>query len=80
MAPRTDVKACAVEGVLPTSESIRSRRYTFITEVYAVMRRGASPEQPSRRLRDWPLGPAGQAIVEESGYVPVGPAPQAAPR
>ena len=73
--PRTDVKACAVDGVLPTSASIRSRRYPFITEVDVVVRRNLRPEHPARRLRDWLLSPAGQAVVEESGYVPVREAP-----
>ena len=42
-APRADVKACAVDGVLPTSASIRSRRYPFITEVDVVVRRNLRP-------------------------------------
>jgi phosphate transport system substrate-binding protein len=70
MAPSGDVKACAVEGVLPTSESIRSRRYPLVTDVYVVIRRDIPADHPARRLRDWMLGPTGQRIVEESGYVP----------
>jgi hypothetical protein len=71
MAPRTDVKACAVDGVLPTSETIRARRYPFVTEVYVVVRRELPADHPARRLRDWMPGPRGQGIVIESGYVPV---------
>jgi phosphate transport system substrate-binding protein len=71
MAPRRDVKACAVEGIVPTSETIRSRRYPFVTEVYVVVRRDMPAGNPAYRLSDWMLGPAGQSIVLESGYVPV---------
>jgi phosphate transport system substrate-binding protein len=64
-----DVKGCAVGGVLPTSKNILSRRYPFISEVFAVLRRSLPAEHPARRLRDWMLEPAGQSVVEESGYV-----------
>jgi phosphate transport system substrate-binding protein len=71
MSPSSDIKACAVEGILPTSESIRALRYPLATEVYIVVRCGIPADHPAGRLRDWMLGPTGQAIVETSGYVPV---------
>jgi phosphate transport system substrate-binding protein len=71
MSPPRDVKACAVDGIRPTAETIRSRRYPFVTEVYTVVRRDLPPDHPAGRLRDWMLGPKGQRIVEESGYVAV---------
>jgi phosphate transport system substrate-binding protein len=71
MAPRSDVKACAGDGVLPSSENIRSGRYPLVAPVYIATRRDISAEHPTSQLRDWILGPAGQAIVEESGYAPV---------
>jgi phosphate transport system substrate-binding protein len=73
MAPPSSTKACAVEGVLPTSETIRSRQYPFVTEVYVVVRRDLPPEHLARRLRDWLLSPTGQRMVEQTGYVPVSP-------
>ena len=71
MAPPGRAKACAIENVLPTSETIRSRRYPFVTEVYVVVRRDLPPEHPARRLRDWLLSPTGQRMVEQTGYVAV---------
>jgi hypothetical protein len=71
MSPPTTVKACAVEGILPTSESIRSRQYPLLSEVYVVVRSDLPPDHPACRLRDWMLSPTGQGIVEESGYVAV---------
>jgi phosphate transport system substrate-binding protein len=70
MSPGRDVKACAIDGVLPTSETIRMRRYPFVTEVYAVIRRDLSGDAPARRLRDRILSASGQQVVAESGYVP----------
>ena len=55
------------------SETIRSRRYPFVTEVYVVVRRDLPPEHPARRLRDWLLSPTGQRMVEQTGYVAVSP-------
>lgn len=69
--PVPPIKICAVDGVLPTAETIRSRAYPFATEVYAVIRADAPPESPAARLRDWLLTPEGQALVAESGYVPL---------
>jgi phosphate transport system substrate-binding protein len=71
MAPSDRAKPCAIENVVPTSETIRSRRYPFVTEVYAVLRGNLPPEHPARRLRDWLLSPTGQRMVEQTGYVAV---------
>ncbi len=63
-------KVCAVNGVLPTSETIANRTYPFVTEVYAVVRKDAPTDSSAVRLRDWLSTPEGQAVVAESGYVP----------
>ena len=80
MSPYKDVKACAVEGILPTPENIHSRKYPFIAEVYAVIRRDLPPEHPACRLRNWMLEPTGQRLVEESGYVAVSNVPKSSSR
>ena len=54
------LKMCAVNGVAPTPETIRNGTYPFVTNVYAVV-----------RLPDWLLPPEGQAVVTESGCVPL---------
>ncbi len=73
MAPPGPTKACAVDSVLPTSETIRSGQYPLVTDVYVVIRRDLPPEHPARRLRDWLLSPTGQRMVEQTGYVAVSP-------
>jgi phosphate transport system substrate-binding protein len=80
LSPSSSIKACAIDGALPTSETIRSRRYPFVAEVFIVVRRDLAPDHPALRLRDWMLGPTGQGFVEESGYVPVREPPKSPPR
>ena len=71
MAPNEKLKLCGVDGMVPDFESIQSRTYPFTTEVYAVIRADLPPESIAYRLRDWVLSSEGQAVVAESGYVPL---------
>lgn len=71
MAPQANVKVCAVDGVAPTREHIADRSYPLSAEVYVVVRRDLPAGSSARVLRDWLLSAEGQAVVEESGYVPV---------
>lgn len=68
-SPRTRV--IAVDGVEPSTETIASRKYPFVSEVFVVTRGDLPPTAPARRLRDWLLSAEGQAVVRESGYVPL---------
>jgi phosphate transport system substrate-binding protein len=72
MLPTEGVKLIGVGGVSPTSEGIADRSYPLTTEVYAVIRAGMPDDHGAVLLRDWLLSAEGQAVVEESGYVPVG--------
>lgn len=71
MAPRENSKLIAIDGIMPTSETIRSRKYPHVADVFVVIRKDADPKGPAMRLRDWMLSPAGQGVVAESGYVPL---------
>ena len=64
-------KLCAVDGVLPSAETIRSGKYPLVTEVYLVHRQGLTPDSPAGRVIRWLLSDAGQAVVAQSGYVPL---------
>jgi phosphate transport system substrate-binding protein len=72
MAPAARVKACAVNGVLPAPATIADGSYPLATEVYVVIRDDLPANSSARRLRDWLLSPAGQAIVKQCAYVAVG--------
>ena len=71
MAPREQVKLLAVDGVRPDQGSIRSRQYPFVTEVYAVVRGNQPKESQAYQLWQWLGSEEGQALVAESGYVPL---------
>lgn len=71
MAPNEKIKLLAVDEIKPDHASIQTRRYPFTTEVYIVVRADSPPTSTTMRLRDWLLSPAGQEIVEQSGYVPI---------
>jgi ABC-type phosphate transport system substrate-binding protein len=67
-SPRTRV--ISVDGIEPTFETIRDRKYPYTCDVLVVTRKGLDETAPARRLRDWLRSPEGQAVVRESGYVP----------
>ena len=70
--PGENIKLIRVDGVTPTSATIADRSYPLTTHVYAVIREGARRKSSAVLLRDWLLTRAGQAVVERSGYLPVG--------
>ena len=70
MAPSSGSRLIAVDGVMPSVETIAAGKYPYATKVHVVIRKSAKPSGPVRRLRDWMLSPQGQAIVAEVGYVP----------
>jgi phosphate transport system substrate-binding protein len=70
MARSPKTRVIAVEGVEPSYETIRDRRYPHTCNVFVVIRKDLDARAPARRLRDWLRSAEGQAVVRESGYVP----------
>ncbi len=71
MASLPELKVLTIDGVHPKPETIVDGSYPLVTSVYAAVRADAPSDGSARRLRDWLLTKAGQAVVAESGYVPV---------
>jgi phosphate transport system substrate-binding protein len=63
-------RVIAVDGVEPTYETIRDRKYPYTCDVLVVIRKDLDQNAPARKLRDWLRSREGQAVVRESGYVP----------
>lgn len=63
------VRACALEGVPPSGDDVCQGRYPLTRHLvfYTV----APPEGLSRVFIDWCQGPAGQAVVADTGYLPL---------
>ncbi len=74
------VKALAVDGVMPSPETVRDGSYPF-TKDFSFVTRGA-PSKEARSFIDFALGPTGRQIIEAAGGLPLdgGPMPPAPPR
>jgi len=70
MSRGSKTRVIAVDGVEPSYETIRDRKYPFTCDVFVVTRKDLDSTAPARRLRDWLRSTEGQAVVRESGYVP----------
>ena len=66
-----DVKLLSVDGVAPTVENIQSGAYPITASLYAVTWKGNN-NRNVERLLNWILSEEGQALVEKTGYVPIG--------
>jgi phosphate transport system substrate-binding protein len=71
MASLPEVRPLAIAGVRPTPETVADGTYPIVTNVYAAIRADEPADSLARRLRNWLLTDAGQAVVAESGYVPI---------
>lgn len=71
LAPDPAIRHVAIEGVLPTPETIADGSYPLRTEVYIVVRADTPDDSPALVLRNWLLSEGGQALIAESGYVPI---------
>ncbi len=66
---REETRLLGVDGVLPSRETLKDGSYPYISYYYAVLRKASPEDSPERRLLSWLLGPEGQAVAEEAGYV-----------
>jgi phosphate transport system substrate-binding protein len=71
MAPNEMLKLSSVDGIKPTSETIRSRLYPYTTEVFAVVRNDLDHGSKAYQAYEWLESEEGQRIISESGYVPI---------
>ena len=81
MLRNNQIKLLSIDGVAPTVENIRNGSYPLVATVYMV---SACPRSNNtQKIVDFMLSPEGQKLVEDTGYVPIGPtgspAPETAP-
>lgn len=62
------VKMLAIDGVYPTDENIRSGKYPFTTNLYAITLKSNTKPHLQSFLK-WMQSPQGQEITEKVGYV-----------
>lgn len=64
-------KAIGLNGVAMTKENVRNGSYPYCTEVFAAVRSDIDRNSTAYKLFEYLTTPAGQTIVDESGYVPL---------
>jgi len=71
MALSPYTRTLAVNGIEPNAETLASGKYPFAAPVYVAVRKSDAADSPGRKLAGYLASAEGQAIVRESGYVPV---------
>jgi phosphate transport system substrate-binding protein len=69
LAQGDDLVHCAIDGVDPNETNLREGRYALAR--YLVFYAAAPPEGNARAFVEWCLGPRGQEIVREVGFIPL---------
>ncbi len=72
MFEQPGLKFLAIDGVLPSNETINSQAYSYVNPFYGVVRK-PSDNPAASTLLDWLLTPDGQSLLESAGYVPILP-------
>lgn len=65
------LKILQIDGITPCAETLRSEAYPFLNGYYACISALAPKDSPQRRLYDWLVSEAGQALLTLEGYVPI---------
>ncbi|MCL2812073.1 MAG: substrate-binding domain-containing protein [Clostridia bacterium] len=71
MVGNENIRLLAVDGVVPSEETIASGAYPLVTGYYAVYRSDLAEDHPARKLVDWLVSEEGQEVVARAGYVPL---------
>lgn len=62
------IRLLQIEGIEPSTETIRSEDYPITDDIYAVTAGSDNPH--IKEFIDWILSEQGQEIIEKTGYVP----------
>ena len=71
MYQQPGLKFIAVDGVMPTDETIADQSYPFLNDFVVAIRAKEAEDSSARILRDWILSPEGSAAIKKAGYIPV---------
>lgn len=64
------IKIMDVDGITPDYENLKSRKYGYTAEVYAVIRNDLDVNSTAYKLYQLLTTDAGQRVIKESGYIP----------
>jgi len=63
------LKFIGVNGVDPSNETIKNKKYPLTNDFYAVIRKNEPENSPARKLAMWLTGENGKKMIEKCGYV-----------
>ncbi len=63
-----ELKLLAIDGVMPTDETIADGSYPLSNNTYIVLRKDTPQDAPARKMAEFMLTEAGQICVENAGY------------
>jgi phosphate transport system substrate-binding protein len=64
-----DIKLLSIDGIAPTIENIQNGSYPFLSDFGIITVRPHS--ENTQKLVDFFFSPAGQELIEKTGYVPL---------
>jgi len=64
---RRGIKMLAVDGVVPTEETIASKEYKLSMGYFAVIRKDQPADSPTRKMVEWLISDDGQLVVAGAG-------------
>ena len=70
MVKTPGLRFMAVDGVVPSNESVQRGEYPYIAGYYAVVRKSEG-DTPARQVFDWLTSRQAQEMIADMGYVPV---------
>lgn len=65
---KTELKLLAIDGVMPTDETIADGSYPLSNNTYIVLRKDEPENSPARKMAEFMLTEAGQECVSQAGY------------
>ena len=63
-----ELKLLAIDGVMPTDETIADGSYPLSNNTYVVLRKDTPADAPARKMAEFMLTEAGQVCVENAGF------------
>lgn len=63
-----NLKLLAIDGVMPTDETIADGSYPLSNNTYVVLRKDTPADSPARKMAEFMLTEAGQQCVQQAGF------------
>ena len=67
----SNVTMLSIDGVAPTKESLRSNKYSFVSSIYAAVRKTEDHESMAYKLYQFLFTKKGADMIDESGYIAI---------